>query len=59
VDVKVSLPGDKQWEYMTVAISLSNLTEKGYHRITTIHPKKYRDLFYANGILKAKYKWVK
>jgi hypothetical protein len=56
--VKVSEPGEKGWEYMATAISLST-TPNGYHQITTIHQLKLRDLFYANGVLKPKYSKVK
>lgn len=56
--VKVSEPGEKGWEYMATAISLSK-TSNGYHQITTIHQLKLRDLFYANGVLKPKYSKVK
>ncbi len=46
-------------KYMTVAISLSLDNEgEGYHQITTIHPSKWRDLFFKDGTLKPKYKAV-
>lgn len=55
---KVAISGGKQWEYVSVAISLSKSSD-GYHQITTIYPVKYRDLFRASGELKGKYLRVK
>ncbi len=47
-------------KFLAIAISLSKeLTGKGYHQITTIHPLKYRDLFDKFGNLKEKYLFVK
>ena len=57
--VKVAIPGGEQWEYLAVAISLSK-DKQGAHQITTIHPMRYRDLFYKiTGLPKNKYKLVK
>ena len=56
--VKVSTPGERNWEYMVVSISLSK-GDSGYHQITTIHPKKYRELFRSDGQFRANYIWAK
>lgn len=53
-------PGDKEEDrFMVVAMSLSKNLEKGFHQITTIHPTSWKDLFYANGDLKPKYRKIK
>ena len=57
--VKVSNPGVEVWEYLAVAISLSK-DKYGNHQITTVHPMRYRDLFYKiTGLPKKKYKLTK
>jgi len=49
-------PGSrKEGRFLTVAVSLSLEPVGGYHQITTIHPSKWTDLYYANGNLKGKY----
>ncbi|MEA4811164.1 MAG: phage minor capsid protein [Anaerolineaceae bacterium] len=52
--VKLRYSGEKEWEFMAVAISLSK-DNSGYHQVTTIHPLKFRDIFNAKGELKKKY----
>ena len=43
----------KGWEYMAVAISLSN-GDSVFHQITTIHQLSYRNLFSVDGNLRKK-----
>ena len=56
--VKVSNPTSNKDQYMAVAISFTkNPSEKNaFHQITTIHPKKERDIIRADGTIKPKYK---
>ena len=58
--IKELYPGDKdEGRFMSVAISLSQNLEIGYHQITTIHPSRWRNLFYMNGEVKHKYLKIK
>jgi len=56
--VRVTNPGNEGWDYMVVAISLSK-DRSGFHQITTIHPKRYKEMFKKDGSLRGIYIKVK
>lgn len=56
--VKVTNPTSASNQYMAVAISYSKDKNGGFHQITTIHPKKERDILRADGTVKPKYRRV-
>jgi len=56
--VRVTNPGNEGWDYMVVAISLAK-GRSGFHQITTIHPKRYKELFKKDGSLRGIYIKVK
>jgi hypothetical protein len=49
------LGSKKAGRFITVEISLSLNPVDGYHQITTIHPSKWTDIFYSNGLVKLKF----
>lgn len=52
-------PGTKnENRFVVIAVSLSLEPGQGYHQITTVHPAKWKDLFYTNGELKSKYRKI-
>ena len=51
--------GENEGRFISIAISLSRDFEAGYHQITTIHPTRWRNIFYKDGRIKEKYLKVK
>ena len=54
--VKVQNPTSSSNTFMAVAISLSKEEIGGFHQITTIYPKRERDIIRADGSIKSKFK---
>lgn len=54
--VKVQNPTSHSNTFMAVAISLSKEKDGGYHQITTIYPKREKDIIRTDGSIKGKFK---
>jgi len=53
------LGNKSEQRFLVAAVSLGLKPGKSYHQITTIHPARWKDLFYQNGELKKKYLRIK